>query len=67
MKTLMVAVLLMSVLTGCASGPTQKQLANADYGRGMFPEECVSIAEKVIADSLKDPSSAQFKHSGLYL
>ena len=50
-------------LAACASGPTQEQLSNANYGRDIPTAECVSVAERVIADSLKDPSSAQFRHS----
>ena len=51
------------LLSGCASGPTQEQLLSADYGRDMTAEECISIAEQVIANSLKDPSSAQYRHA----
>lgn len=50
-------------ISACASGPTQEQLASADYGRDIPPAECVSVAERVIANSLKDPGAAQFKHS----
>lgn len=49
-------------LGGCASAPTQQQIAAADYGRPMTQSECLSIAEQAIADQLKDPSSAQFRN-----
>jgi hypothetical protein len=58
-----VAILLIaSVISGCASAPSAEQIANADYGREMSPEECQSIVESVIAFGLKDPGSAQFRH-----
>ncbi len=49
-------------LTGCASAPTQDQISRANYGHDMRPEECIALAEKTIANSLKDPNSAQFRH-----
>lgn len=52
-----------SLLGACASGPTQQQLASADYGRDIPASECAKIAEQVISNGLKDPSSAQFRHS----
>ena len=55
-----------SFLAACASGPTQKQLSNANYGRDIPASECVSVAERVIAQSLKDPNSAQFRHTQCY-
>jgi hypothetical protein len=57
------ALVALSFISACASGPTQEQLASADYGRDIPPAECVSVAERVIADSLKDPGSAQFRHA----
>ena len=50
------------LLTGCASAPTQQQVATADYGMPMSQDECMSIAEQSIASQLKDPSSAQFRN-----
>ncbi len=35
----------------------------ADYGRDMSADECVKVAERVIANTLKDPAAAQFRHS----
>lgn len=46
---------------GCASAPTQEQIANADYGTPMSPSECRALAEQAIADQLLDPESAQFR------
>ena len=57
------ALVYLPFLAACASGPTQEQFSNANYGRDLSPIECVAVAEKVIANSLKDPGSAQFRHS----
>lgn len=57
------ALISLPFLAACASGPTKEQLANANYGRDMSPTECVAVSERVIANSLKDPGSAQFRHS----
>lgn len=59
----MSAVVVLSALClgGCASAPTQQQIAAADYGRPMTQSECLSTAEQAIANKLKDPSSAQFR------
>lgn len=53
-------------LAACASGPTPEQFSTANYGREIPAAECVSVAERVIANSLKDPSSAQFRHAQCY-
>lgn len=53
-------------LSGCVSGPTQTQMTKANYGPDMSPEQCVAIAERVISSKLKDPNSAEFKHSPCY-
>lgn len=49
------------LLTGCASAPTQQEIANADYGTPMSEDQCRRIAEQDIANQLKDPNSAQFR------
>lgn len=51
-------------LAGCASGPTQEQVNSANYGREIAAQECISLGERVIAGSLKDPAAAQFRNSG---
>lgn len=56
-------LLMIPLLAACAAGPTQQQLDNADYGQDMAPSECIAIAERLVADKLKDPSSAQFRNS----
>lgn len=55
-------VAIAGMLTGCASAPSQRQMATADYGRPMTQSECLSVAEQAIASQLKDPSSAQFRN-----
>ncbi len=50
------------LLAGCASAPNQQQIANADYGSPMSPDQCKPVAEQDIANQLKDPNSAQFRN-----
>lgn len=57
---LIAAALAFTFLSACASAPTQRQIATADYGRPMSPSECLGLAERAVADQLKDPESAQF-------
>lgn len=59
--SLPVVVVLSMVLAGCASAPTQQQIATADYGTPMTESQCLATAENHIAGLLKDPSSAQFR------
>ena len=49
-------------LAGCASAPTQQEIAGADYGSPMTPSECLSMAQQAIASRLKDPGSAEFQN-----
>ncbi len=51
-------------ISGCASTPSADEVSQANYGRDMQPEECIALTERVIGNSLKDPSSAQFRHGG---
>jgi hypothetical protein len=55
-----------AMLAACASGPNSAELAAADYGRVIFPSECVEIAEKKIKPMMKDPYSAMFAHQECY-
>jgi len=55
------ALLATTLLTACAALPTQDELATADYGRDMSAEECATVSESLIANTLKDPGSAQFR------
>jgi hypothetical protein len=50
-------------LAACAFGPTQEQSSRANYGRDIPAAECISLAERVVADTFKDPGSTQFRHS----
>jgi hypothetical protein len=64
-KTLLLLALAPGIfISGCASAPSTEEIANANYGRDMRPEECIALAERVIGNSLKDPGSAQFRHTG---
>lgn len=48
-------------LVGCASAPTHQQMAEADYGSPMTPEQCKSIAHEHISNLMRDPSASQFR------
>ena len=50
------------LLPACAALPTPEQAAQADYGRPHSAAECVALAAPTIAETLKDPSAAQFRH-----
>lgn len=62
MKTIL--ALAAAFLAGCASGPTQEQMTNANYGRDISTQECTSLAERFIANTLRDPAAAQFRNAG---
>lgn len=58
-----VFVLTSLLLCACAAAPTSVEMSNADYGQDMTPQDCVRVAEGIIANSLRDPGAAQFRHS----
>lgn len=62
----MLIVILSIFIVGCASAPTQKEIANADYGKYQSLDDCKRIAEKIIRGELKDPNSAIFRHGSCY-
>lgn len=51
-----------AVLAACASMPTPEEVTVADYGQAMSPSDCTAAAEATISYTLKDPSSAQYRH-----
>jgi hypothetical protein len=55
-------VISISSVFGCASAPSQEQMQNANYGRDLSSVECTEVAERVVADTLKDPGAAQFRN-----
>lgn len=57
------AAMAMALVSGCASLPTPEELSTADYGNDMTPEQCTAAVERTLSGTLKDPSSAQFRHS----
>lgn len=62
----LISLMIVSLISACASGPTQEQISNADYGQYQLAGECSSLAEERIKRSLKDPSSATFRHRDCY-
>jgi len=57
----------LSLLTSCASAPTQEDIDNADYGNSVATSECIMLAKSFISNRLKDPSSAQFNNVRCYI
>jgi len=45
---------------GCASAPTEEEIANADYGEPVSYQDCAKVAKQFIANKMKDPDSARF-------
>ena len=62
MKTLKFVSLgaFMLLVIGCASAPTEEEIANADYGEPVSYEDCANVAKRFIANKMKDPESARF-------
>lgn len=58
MKHVLVA-LLVSLLAGCVSLPSQQEAATADHGA--YPTDYVRIVHNYYDNILKDPSSAQYR------
>ena len=65
MKLLIVAFFVL-LITGCASAPSEEEIANAYYGKDHSQSECERIVESVLSSSLKDPGSAQWQHGSCY-
>ena len=53
-------VIVMCLLSGCATPPTQEEVANFDYGP--YPTRYEKIIKEYYGRVLKDPSSAQYKN-----
>jgi hypothetical protein len=60
-RTLIGAALLLS-LAGCATPPTQEELATADYGP--FPKDYQDTIRAYFDQTLKDPDSVRYKWRG---
>lgn len=58
MKNLMLVVV-MIVLAGCATPPTEQELASADYGA--YPGDYEQVVEGYMQSILKDPDSARYE------
>ena len=59
MRTQLKVIVLFSILTGCAGGPSPEQLA-ASPRRELSPVEKKALAV-TLSQTLKDPAAAQFK------
>ena len=54
------ALALFVLVAGCATAPTQEELARADFGA--FPENHNATIRDYLRSFLKDPASAQYSH-----
>lgn len=63
-QSLVLAWVTVMLVPGCASTPTADEVKTANYGRDMSAQECLALAERAIGNGLKDPGSAQFRHTG---
>ena len=52
-------ILLILAFHGCATVPTNEELANKDYGR--YPENYQEIVKRYFSGQLSDPYSAQYR------
>ncbi|KQZ77886.1 hypothetical protein ASD55_17730 [Rhodanobacter sp. Root561] len=59
----LVATLLLMLLTSCASLPSPQQAAAADYGS--YPSNYEQVVKAYYDNTLKDPSSAQYRDIAL--
>ncbi|MCO7526356.1 hypothetical protein NJH54_17830 [Pseudomonas asiatica] len=53
----------LSLLAGCASGPTPQEIANADYGTPIAQGQAEERIKQYFNGVLKDPYSAQYQFS----
>lgn len=56
-------LLVVLTIAGCASGPTQQDIASADYGSAIQQDEAESQIKSYFNRSLKDPESARYGFS----
>jgi len=61
MKNLIIIVLSLIFIVGCASTPSDEQLAAANIGEAPDIEALKAVGEPLIRSNLKDPSSAIFR------
>ncbi len=54
-------VMALSLLAGCASGPTTEEITNADYGSPITQDDAQKQILAYFERRLKDPGAAQYK------
>ena len=59
MKKSLVLFALIALVSGCATPPTQEELASADYGQ--YPSDYEQIIKGYMQATLKDPDSARYQ------
>lgn len=61
-----VVTMLISMIAGCASGPTQDQIAGANYGSPPDQSKIEQVAKSFFTMHLKDAGSAQYQFAPSY-
>jgi hypothetical protein len=61
-KNILLFLLSAFILFGCATPPTQQEIASADYG--VYPKDYEEIIKSYMNGILKDPMSAQYTFLG---
>lgn len=66
MLRLMTLALTLLITAGCASGPSQEQITNANYGSAPDQAAVEQAAKSFFTMHLKDASSAQYQFAPAY-
>jgi hypothetical protein len=54
------SMVLLAVISGCSSAPTEQEIDVADFGLSMSEETCLAVAKPFITQRMGDPESVIF-------
>lgn len=63
---ILITVLLLGFLSGCASQPTPEQIQNANYGASVYQADAEKAVKTFFGMYLKDPESARYSFGTVY-
>lgn len=66
MRFLAMVVVMVSLLSGCASKPTPEQIQAADYGASVYQADAEKAVKEFFSVYLKDPESARYSFGSVY-
>lgn len=66
MRVLLMFVVLVISLSGCASKPTPEQIQSADYGASVYQADAEKAVKSFFQGYLKDPDSARYSFGSVY-